>query len=121
MVVPFDRDNSAGGSQFRLFEPDRAGGKTQQILKNSTRQPTAFGKRIRNGIGPGEHGRRRLTLQTAGFDFCQCLVVPHLCLRKQSPTFERMKNRTLTAQGFHGTIANEVFHFGLPDFPARAI
>jgi hypothetical protein len=49
----------------------------------------------------------------AGRNF-QRFVVPHLCFSEQSPAFEGMKHRALTAQRFHCAVANEILHFSPP-------
>src|ERR1700676_2860589 len=56
----------------------------------------------------GSGGRRYVGSPGAGGDFILRLVVPHFRLGKQSPALKRPKHRILTAEGFHGAVANEV-------------
>jgi hypothetical protein len=83
--------------------------------RTSARQQLASARVDRKRFCPNKRtGRRRAAaVYGAGRNF-QRFVVPHFCFSEQSPAFEGMKHRALTAQRFHCAVANEILHFSPP-------
>jgi hypothetical protein len=90
---------------WRRFSPSAAGF-SHAALSRSLGMFTVFDGR--NGL------KQAIAFHETGSDLLLGFVVPHFRFGQQSPALERAKYRTLAAQGFHCTVANEVIHLSPP-------